>query len=101
MKGANQFCQSLKGNVRLHPDVNEVAFQDGIQGMLPQLRAYRERYHGFFEKKSKNREVSLGAQQFLDPGHNKWPVRTYNTCYPETKKSEMLSIGDYTAEDHD
>lgn len=51
-----QFGQRLKGSVRLHPDVNEVTVhtspQDGIRSMIPQLRAYREHYRRFFEKKN-------------------------------------------------
>lgn len=50
----DQFCQRLKGSVRLHPDTNEVAVntspQDGIRSMIPQLRAYQEQYRRFFEK---------------------------------------------------
>ena len=52
----DQFCQRLKGSVRLHPDTNEVTVntspQDGIRSMIPQLRAYREQYRRFFEKKN-------------------------------------------------
>jgi hypothetical protein len=53
---ANQFCQKLKGSVRLHPDVDEVAVhtspQDGVRSMIPQLSAYQEQYRRFFEKKN-------------------------------------------------
>lgn len=53
---ADQFCQRLIGSVRLQPDMNEVAVdtspQDGIRSMIPQLRAYREQYRNFFDKKN-------------------------------------------------
>ena len=66
---ANQFCQKLKGSVRLHPDVNEVAVhtspQDGIRSMIPQLRAYREQYVGSLRKRSKSREGSPFSAAYL------------------------------------
>jgi len=51
----NQFNERLKGAVRLSPSLEEVTIhtspQDGIRSMIPQLKAYREQYRKFLEKK--------------------------------------------------
>lgn len=55
-----QFSETLKGVVRLSPEIGEVTIhtspQDGIRSMVPQLKAHRDQYSKFFANKKRSKE---------------------------------------------